>query len=150
MKHTILIAFCIFALAGCGTKSSINNSANETVSFFGEPLLMDDSTHVMQQIKVIAEDDEMISVDGPILTIGNISFKINTTGNGVTLISSTPIDDPKMEQVVKYFDSIYNPSPDNGTDDCYRWRKKGSEDVYHDVCMRPLHSDEGGTIIMFS
>lgn len=150
MKHTILIAFCIFALAGCGTKSSINNSANETVSFFGEPLLMDDSTHVMQQIKVIAEDDEMISVDGPILTIGNISFKINLLGDGVTLISSIPPDDPKMEQVIKYFDSIYDPMPENGANDFYSWRKKGTDGVYHNVRMRPLHSEEGGTTIMFS
>jgi len=111
---------------------------------------MDDSTHVMQQIRVIAENDEILSLNGTILTIGNVPFKINMTGNGATLISSISLDDPKMEQVIKYFDSIYDPSPDNGTDDYYRWCKKGREGVYHDVCMRPLHSDEGGTTIMFS
>ena len=104
----------------------------------------------MQQIKAIAEGDEMLSVDGTILTIGDVSFKINRLEDGVTLTSSTTIDDPKMEQIVRHFDSIYDPSPDNGTDDCYFWRKKGSNGLYQDVRMRPLHSDDGGTTIMFS
>ena len=155
MKKIVLITFCLFALIGCGKKSSIDNStqevsSHEAVSFFGMPLIMDDSTHIMQQILAISEDEEMISVDGPILTIGNVLFKINLLVDGVTLISSTPIDDPKMEQVVKYFDSIYDPMPENGANDVYSWRKKGTDGVYHNVRMRPLHSEEGGTTIMFS
>ena len=150
MRRIYFLALIILALAGCGTKSSIKDSYLETIPFFNKTLIMEDSPHVMQQIMAIAEGDETLSVDGTILTIGDVSFKINLLGDGVTLISSIPPDDPKMEQVIKYFDSIYDPSPDNGTDDYYRWCKKGREGVYHDVCMRPLHSDEGGTTIMFS
>ena len=116
---------------------------NDTIPFFGESLILDDSAHVMQQIKEISEKDTMLSVDGRVLTVGEVGFGINVNENGVILISSVQIDDLQMKPVVQYLKNLYgNPSdadPENG---CY-WFDK-------DIRVRRLHSEEGGTTIIFN
>ena len=124
----VLIALCLVVLAGCNGEGSSRNANidtveqkpreeynNASVSFFGETMAIGDSTHIMEQIKNIAEKDTMLSVKGNVLVVGSMEFGIN----------------------IKYEDD-----PDN-----YWWNSTGSNGKT--IRMRPLHSDEGGTIIMF-
>lgn len=73
-----------------------------TISFFGKPLVMDDSTHIMQQITEIVESDTMLSIDGWVLTVGKVGFgiAINIHSGYLRLLSSTQVDDPKIKEVI--------------------------------------------------
>ena len=155
----VLIALCLVVLAGCNGEGSGRNAdidtieqmtgaeyKNASVSFFGGTLVMDDSTHIVEQIKNIAEKDAMLSVKGNILVVGNMEFGINIMDDGITLFSSTQVDDPKVNEVVKYMNSIYGEGYEDDTD-IYRWNSAGSNGK--NVYLRPLHSDEGGTVILF-
>ncbi len=155
----VLIALCLVVLAGCNGEGSSRNANidtveqkpreeynNASVSFFGETMAIGDSTHIMEQIKNIAEKDTMLSVKGNVLVVGSMEFGINIKDGDITLISSTQVDDPKVNEVVKYMNSIYGEGYEDDPDN-YWWNSTGSNGKT--IRMRPLHSDEGGTIIMF-
>lgn len=155
----VLIALCLVVLAGCNGEGSSRNAdidtieqktgveyKNASVSFFGETLVMDDSTHIVEQIKNIAEKDAMLSVKGNILVVGNMEFGINIMDDGITLFSSTQVDDSKVNEVVKFMNSIYGEGYEDDTD-IYRWNSADSNGK--NIYLRPLHSDEGGTVILF-
>lgn len=143
MKQVILIV-CMILLFGCtGQRRNtalVNDTITEIVSFFGNALTIDDSAHVMQQIKEIAEKDTMLSVDGRVLTIGDVGFGINVHGNGVTLISSVQINDPKITPIVLYLTSLYGNPTETGSEEGYYWLDEG-------IRLRRLHSEESGTAI---
>lgn len=171
MKKTAIIILCIIALSACGTssqKQQVNSVAEQSasgdsiesselmahvhgveVSFFGEPLLLGDSLYVMQQIKGIAESDDRLSVEGRVLTVGNVGFGINIHDGFLSLISSVQVDDPEMGKVMEYLDSLYGTAEVNEN---YYWWYVGADGEYRGrlvARMRPLHSEEGGTVIFF-
>ncbi len=161
MKQIIIIALGILTLVGCNGKNNPNDTIvqkagvennpgenivvhnNDSVPFFGKTILMDDSTHIMQQIQAIAAEDDMLSVDGRVLTIGEVGFGINLHDDGVTLISSTQMDDPKVKAVVNYLNHIYGTASEEEPDN-YCWRNGNT------IRLRPLSSEKGGTVIMFN
>ena len=118
------------------------------ISFFGKPMMLDDSTHIMQQITEIVANDAMLLIDGWVLTVGQVRFRINMKNDGLSLISSTHPDDPKMKQVIEYLNSIFG-EPEEGEPGYYWWRVGADEDYPGRLVarMRPLHSEEGGTVL---
>ena len=164
MKH-IIITLVVLTLIGCNGKQSANDTIDDTTSnqechhgryvvefenitvpFFGKSLLMDDSTHIMRQIAEIAADDKMLSVERKVLTVGEVGFGINLYKSSVVLISTTQVDDPKVKDIVKYINGFYG-AGDEDDPDTFLW---SSENDYLNIRLRPLHSDEGGTVLIFS
>jgi hypothetical protein len=115
---------------------------NDSLPFFGGTVFMDDSVHIMQQIKAVAKKDDFLSVDGRVLTIGEVAFGISLHDNGVRLISSTQVDDPKLKTIVKFLNRFYGISKEENPN-YYYWRNNGKT-----IRLRPLHSEEGGTVIL--
>ena len=126
----------------------------DTISFFGKPIVMDDWTSIHHQIRVIASDDDMLCYESGIhnrtLSVGKVKFGVNVDGDGIILVSSTEVDAPKMKQVVEYLKGIYG-VPVEDEPDNYWWHV-GRDGGYHGktVRMRPLHSEEGGTVLLFN
>ena len=123
---------------------------NNSISFLGKTIVIDDSTHIMQQIKDVVAGDENLSIEGNVLTIGDVGFGINLRYDGVFLISSTQVDDPKIKPVVKYLNSIYDTAKEDEPDNFW-WCAGGPNDFVCEktIRLRPLHSEEGGTVILF-
>ena len=123
---------------------------NNRVSFFGKTIAIDDSTHIMQRIKDVVAGDENLSIEGSVLTIGDVGFGINLRDDGVVLISSTQVDDPKIKLVVKYLNGIYDTAKEDEPDNFW-WCAEGLSDFVCEktIRLRPLHSEEGGTVILF-
>jgi hypothetical protein len=115
---------------------------------------MDDWTSIHHQIRVIASDDDMLCYESGIhnrtLSVGKVKFGVNVDGDGIILVSSTEVDAPKMKQVVEYLKGIYG-VPVEDEPDNYLWHV-GRDGGYHGktVRMRPLHSEEGGTVLLFN
>lgn len=126
----------------------------DTISFFGKPIVMDDWTSIHHQIRVIASEDDMLCYEFGIhnrtLSVGKVKFGVNVDGDGIILVSSTEVDAPKMKQVVEYLKGIYGVPVE---DEPYNyWWHVGRDGGYHGktVRMRPLHSEEGGTVLLFN
>lgn len=121
------------------------------VSFFGELIVLDDSAHIMQQIEEIAAKGSMLSVEGRVLNVGDVGFGINFQGSNVLLISSIPVDDPKIEQVVDYLSNIYG-LPEEQEPNHYWWQIRG--DCHNPGGLARLRSlrgsENGGTVLIFS
>lgn len=126
----------------------------DTISFFGNPIVMDDWTGILHQIRVIASEDDMLCYESGIhnrtLSVGKVKFGVNIDGDGIILVSSTEVDAPKMKQVVEYLKGIYG-APEEDEPDNYWWHVE-RDGGYHGktVRMRPLHSEEGGTVLLFN
>lgn len=125
----------------------------DTISFFGKPIVMDDWTGILHQIRMIAEKDSMLTfttdVDTRVLAVCGVGFGVNVHGdNSIVLISSTEVDDPKIIPIVKYLNGIYGEAYE-GEPDNYWWGADGRSTIGATVRLRPLHSEEGGTVIMF-
>lgn|GEM_PF-5919796 len=125
----------------------------DTISFFGKPVVMDDWTSILHQIRVIASEDDMLRYESGVhyrtLSVGKVKFGVNVDGDGISLISSTEIDDPKMIQVVEYINGIYA-TPEEDEPDNYWWRVKHDGKCHgNTVRMRPLHSEEQGSVLLF-
>lgn len=85
-----------------------------------------------------------------VLSIGEVDFGVNIDGDGIHLIASIQPDDPKMRHVIDYLNSIYG-EPEEDDPDCYCWRA-GANGGCTDgmvIRLRPLHSEEGGTVLFF-
>lgn len=126
----------------------------DTISFFGKPIVMDDWTSIHHQIRVIASENDMLNyatdIDLCVLSIGDVGFGVNIDGDGIHLIASIQPDDPKMRRVIDYLNSIYG-EPEEDDSDCYCWRA-GANGGCTDgmvIRLRPLHSEEGGTVLFF-
>lgn len=179
MKNKIIICLCVIALAGCVNNNSNSNSVNKDVAdsvfvnkktdcakcsykepkekrinFCGKVLIINDYANIIQQMETIAANDEMLRIEHleyeDVLYIGEVGFGIYII-DGLSLLSSTIIDDPKVQQVVDYLNNLYG-KPE-AYDDIYRWYiGKSEEDDYPGSMvarMRPLHTDEGGTVLFF-
>jgi hypothetical protein len=77
---------------------------------------------------------------------------------GIVLMTSVQPDDPKMKQVVKYLNRIYGKpyQDDEDEEDGYDIKWSSSDDpvdIFRPgstlVCLRRVHSDEGGTFLFF-
>lgn len=169
MAHLLAVTCAvILALSSCGmiskeTETSIDDKTQKDtsyhqvpihpsishISFFGKPVIWDDSTHIIQQITEIVESDTMLSISGRALTVGKVGFGINIHGGFLSLISSTQPDDPKMKQVIEYLTSIYGEPVENQPDD-YWWYSGAKDDYLGRLVarLRPLHSEEGGTVLI--
>ena len=131
-------------------KEDLSKRPTYEISFFGEMIVLDDSAHVAQQIMNIVEKNEMLAIDGQILTVCDVDFGLNIRAHGIDLLSSTKVDDDKIKQVVKYLDCIYDKAREDEPDNFW-WCAEGSNNMVCEktIRLRPLHSDEGGTVIFF-
>lgn len=128
-------------------------------SFLGKPIILNDS--VCEQIATIAEQDKMLSYGDSILQIGDVRWRVNidktrfmgAPSQSVTLMTSVQPDDPKMKQVVQYLNRIYG-KPYDEEEDGMRIKWSTSDNKYEAGCtliqLRRVHSDEGGTFLLFS
>ena len=129
----------------------------DTISFFGEPVVMDDWTGVLHQIRIIAEKDSMLTyttnVDTRVLTVCGVGFGVNIHGdNSIVLVSSTQVDDPRIASIVKYLNGIYGEAT---VEESYHywWRvsKPNSMHCAETIRLRSVRcSEEGGCVIMFN
>lgn len=155
MKHLLVILSILALTVGGGrnlnaetTTDGRNDTVYKVVSFFGEKVVLDDSAHVMQQIKEIAAKNDMLSVEGYVLTVGDVRFGIKVHENFISLLSSVQIDDRKMKKVRKYLNKIYGQMTDAGEDNYY-WYASENDRYPGSIRMRCSHSDEGGTVMFF-
>lgn len=159
MKHLLVVLSFLALTIGGGinlnaetTNIFRNDTVCKVVSFFGEKVVLDDSAHVMQQIKEIAAKNDMLSVEGYVLTVGDVGFGIGINirehSNFITLISSVQIDDRKMKKVRNYLNKIYGQMTDAG-EDFYYWYASENDSYPGSIRMRRLHSDESGTVMFF-
>ena len=163
MKRIIIIAIVLLAFVGCNRMNSPNDTVGDmcgeqsmerqllafnydTISFFGKTLVMDDSAHIIEQIKDIVDEDEMLTIKDNVITVCKVGFGINIHDNGVLLISSTQVDDPKIKTVVKYLNTLYGTASKEEFDN-YWWCKNNYNG--NTIRLHPLHSEEGGTVILF-
>ena len=92
---------------------------------------------------------DKISFEHPLITIGEVTFAVSVLKDNIVLISSTQVDDPKVMLVVNYLNSIYGEAWEDEPDN-YWWNTYGHNKVLggSTVRLRPLHSEEGGTVII--
>lgn len=128
----------------------------DTISFFGEPVVMDDWTGILHQIRIIAEKDSMLTyttnVDTRVLTVCGVGFGVNIHGdNSIVLVSSTQVDDPRIDSIVKYLNRIYGEATEEEPYH-YWWRvrKPNSMHCTETIRLRSVScSEEGGTVLFF-
>lgn len=92
---------------------------------------------------------DKIAFEYPLLSFGEVTFAVNVHKDNIMLISSTQVDDPKILTVVNYLNSIYGEAWEDEPDN-YWWNTDGHNKVLggSTIRLRPLHSEEGGTVIM--
>ena len=109
-----------------------------------------------EQIATIAEQDEMLSYSDSILQISDVRWRVNIDLPNIVLFTSVQPDDPKMKQVVKYLNSIYGKPYDDEADGFnIKWSSSDdSLDIFRPgstiVHLRRVHSEEGGTFLLFN
>ena len=128
-------------------------SPNTIQSFLGKPIIINDS--ICEQISAIASQDEMLSYNDSILQIGNVRWRVNLDLPNIVLFTSVQPDDPKMKQVVKYLNRIYG-KPYQDDEDGYSIKWSSSDDsldIFRSgstlLHLRRVHSEEGGTFLIF-
>lgn len=128
-------------------------SPNTIQSFLGKPIIINDS--ICEQISAIASQDEMLSYNDSILQIGNVRWRVNLDLPNIVLFTSVQPDDPKMKQVVKYLNRIYG-KPYQDDEDGYSIKWSSSDDsldIFRSgstlLHLRRVHSEEGGTFLLF-
>lgn len=145
----LLTVICTVVVA-LSSKASVYTD-NPKISFFGKLVVLDDSTHIMQQITEIVESDTMLSISGIVLTVGKVGFGIgiDIRSGFLSLLSSTQVDDPKMKEVLECLSSIYGTPYENEPDD-YWWQDRADDNILGWIVrMRPFRSEEGGTVLFF-
>lgn len=133
----------------------INITHRDTIySFLGKPININDS--ICEQISNIADQDEALSYTDSILQIGDVRWRVNLMPDGIALMTSVQPDDPKMKQVVKYLNSLYG-KPYQDDEDGYSIKWSSSDDsldIFRPgstlVHLRRVHSEEGGTFLLFN
>lgn len=131
-------------------------AAIDTITFFGKPVVMDNQTNILHQIKMIASNDSMLTyttgVNVPVLTVCGVGFGVNIhSGNSIALFSSTQVDDPRIMSIVKYLNGIYGEATEEEPYH-YWWRvhKPTSKYCTEIIRLRSIRcSEEGGSTIMF-
>lgn len=131
-----------------------NNIPQDAIqSFLGRPVVINDS--VCEQIGAIATQDEIHSCEDSIVTIAGVKWRINLMQKGVVLMTSVQPDDPKMKEVVKYLNGIYGNPYDEEDEYSIKWSSSlDPNNIFNGHCtivhLRRVHSDEGGTFLLFN
>ena len=131
-----------------------NNIPQDTIqSFLGRPVVINDS--VCEQIGAIAAQDEILSCEDSIVTIAGVKWRINLMQKGVALMTSVQPDDPKMKEVVKYLNGIYGDPYDGEDEFSIKWSSSPDpHNILNGNCtlvhLRRVHSEEGGTFLLFN
>ena len=131
-----------------------NNIPQDAIqSFLGRPVVINDS--VCEQIGAIATQDEIHSCEDSIVTIAGVKWRINLMQKGVVLMTSVQPDDPKMKEVVKYLNGIYGNPYDEEDEYSIKWSSSPDPNsIFNGHCtlvhLRRVHSDEGGTFLLFN
>ena len=156
---SIIAVLCIALTLICN--QIVVNNANEdgnisqtTInSFLGKPIIINDS--LCEQIASVANQDEMLSYNDSIIQIGDVRWRINLMPNSIALMTSVQPDDPKMKRVVEYLNGIYG-KPYQDDEDGYSIKWSSSDDsidIFRPgstlVHLRRVHSEEGGTFLIF-
>ena len=150
--NSLVLALCMISCTA--NKNDVNVVEQDTLfSFFEKPIVINDK--IYEQISAIAVHDKMLSYSDSIIQIGNVRWRINLMSGCIVLLTSVQPDDPKMKQVVKYLSSIYG-KPYEDEEDGYdiKWSSSDdSLDIFRPDCtlvhLRRIHSEEGGTCLIF-
>ena len=153
----ILVVICLALMLICN--QIVVNNANDggrkshvtIISFLGQQIIINDS--LCEQIASIANQDSMLACNDSIIQICDVRWRINLMSNSIVLMTSVQPDDPKMKQVVKYMNSIYG-KPYDEYEDGYSIKWSSSDDSLDVISgtlvhLRRVHTEEGGTVIIF-
>lgn len=156
----IIMVTCLALMLVCNQMEVNNANENGTESqttinsFLGKPITINES--LCEQIASIANQDEMLSYGDSIVQIGDVRWRINLMPNSIALMTSVQPDDPKMKQVIKYLNIIYG-KPYQYDEDSYSIKWSSSDDsldLFRPgstlVHLRRVHSEEGGTFLIFN
>ena len=133
--------------------SYANNIPQDTIqSFLGRPVVINNS--ICEQIETIATQDEMLSYEDSIVTIAGVKWRINLMSKAIALMTSVQPDDPKMKEVVKYLNGIYGDPYDGEDEFSIKWSSSPDpHNIFNGNCtlvhLRRVHSEEGGTFLLF-
>ena len=111
-----------------------NNIPQDAIqSFLGRPVVINDS--VCEQIGAIATQDEIHSCEDSIVTIAGVKWR--------------------MKEVVKYLNGIYGNPYDEEDEYSIKWSLSlDPNNIFNGHCtivhLRRVHSDEGGTFLLFN
>ena len=134
--------------------SYANNIPQDTIqSFLGRPVVINNS--ICEQIETIATQDEMLSYEDSIVTIAGVKWRINLMSKAIALMTSVQPDDPKMKEVVKYLNGIYGDPYDGEDEFSIKWSSSPDpHNIFNGNCtlvhLRRVHSEEGGTFLLFN
>ena len=123
-------------------------------SFLGKQVVINDS--VIEQISVIAQLDDKLSYSDSIIQICDVKWRINLSLPSIVLFTSVNPDEPQMKQVVNYLNGIYGKPYDDEEDGFdIKWSSSPDpDDIFNGVStlvhLRRVHSEEGGTFLMFN
>ena len=123
-------------------------------SFFGKPIVLNKT--VYDQIAAIARKDRMLSYGDSVLWIGKVGWRINyhEGKNSIMLMTSVEPDASQMQPVIRYLKRFYGmPNEEDEAFDIKWSSSNDPNDVFKPgstrVHFRRVHSDEGGTMIVF-
>lgn len=171
MKRVLLIILPIIIGVSCGTHESnvaedsfipshdtvihaetyFPQDSSHEIIFFAEDIYLDGREYVLQQIKERFNGDYFIHLDGDTLSICGVRFGINVYDETIVLITSVRIDDPQMEPVIRTISFNYDMMPFVLDSDGFYWCNNPEYDTCEIVVlMKPLHTEKGGTTIIFS
>ena len=148
-----IVMLCVVSML-LFNRSIDNNNMSTIRSFLGKPIVMNDL--ICEQISTIADQDTMLSYRDSIIQIGEVKWRINIMPNGVALMTSVQPNDPRMKQVVTYLNRIYG-KPYDDEEDGFSIKWSSSDDsleIFRPgstlVHLRRVHSEEGGTFLLFN
>ena len=122
-------------------------------SFFGWPIIINSS--ICEQIDAIAAQDPILTYGDSVLSIADVKWRINLMPNTIALMTSVQPDDPKMKEVVNYLNSVYGKPYDGEDEYSIKWSSSpDSNNIFNGHCtlvhLRRVHSEEGGTFLLFN
>ena len=132
------------------TLNDLNILQDTIYSFLGKPIIISDS--VFTRISEVAAQDRMLTYNSDsTLQIGDVKWQIKFTEFNMVLSTSTKIDDPRIEKVIKYLSSIYGePWTTDKQPNSYYWPFYSDSKVQDtNVRLRPQYPDENGSCIIF-
>ena len=108
------------------------------------------------EVSVIARLDDKLSYSDSIIQICDVKWRINLSLPSIVLFTSVNPDEPQMKQVVNYLNGIYGKPYDDEEDGFdIKWSSSPDpDDIFNGVStlvhLRRVHSEEGGTFLMFN
>lgn len=102
---------------------------------------------------VESDAEECVMADS-IVQIGDVKWRVNKSESGDVLFTSMDFDAPEMQEVIDSLNSLYG-EPYEVEDGDIKWSSStdpnnpldGNSTLVH---LRRVHSDEGGTLLIFT